>query len=294
MVAAVLMLTATTALAQQHIQEAFDALRQSKNQQEVWSEKSVNKDPNTGKMEGLNDTYDFVIMEPGQRGKKLIANILKAFEQDEPAAYSVSRGGNNTSERYVSLAVGNGNTGGVPIGQIEGSTHIYACFLDLNDSLRHHRYAYALEWVEKDNYIKGRIVKTYATTLKFRQQKTSRNSRRIILNGTSVSFDDGDLNLLSFDDGDLNSLSSSFSSSNGSSASWLTQFNTYKNRFLNNPSGAAGNSYATQIYKLCKDARSLDDVEKNMVATQIQKLRKKTKDEFIQQLFDMSIERLKK
>ena len=31
-----------------------------------------------------------------------------------------------------------------------------------------------------------------------------------------------------------------------------------------------------------------------MVATEIVKLRKKTNDEFIQQLFDMSIERLKK
>lgn len=284
MVAAVLMLTATTALAQQHIQKAFDALRQSKAQQEVWSENSVEKDPATGKLEGLNDTYDFVIMQPGQKGKKLINNILEAFEQDEPAAYSVSRGGHNTSERYVSLAVGNGNTGGVPIGQIEGSAHIYACFLDLNDSLRHHRYAYALEWVEKDNYVKGRIVKTYATTLKFRQQGTSQNIRRIILNGTSYSFDDLG----------LNTLSSSLGTFSNSSETWLTQFNTYKNQFLNNPSGAAGNSYATQIYKLCKDAGSLDDAEKNMVATQIQKLRKKTKDEFIQQLFDMSIERLKK
>lgn len=284
MVAAVLMLTATTALAQQHIQEAFDALRQSKAQREVWSENSVEKDPATGKLEGLTDTYDFVIMEPGQKGKKLINNILKAFEQDEPAAYSVSRGGHNTPEKYVSLAVGNSNTGGVPIGQIEGSTHVYACFLDLNDSLRHHRYAYALEWVEKDNYIKGRIVKTYATTLKFRQQKTSRNSRRIILNGTSYSFDDWD----------SSTLSSSLSTFTNSSESWLTQFNTYKSLFLNNPSGASGNSYATKIYQLCKDIKALDDVEKNMVATQIKKLRSKAKDEFIQQLFDMSIERLKK
>ncbi|MDE5571718.1 MAG: hypothetical protein K2I86_06705 [Prevotella sp.] len=284
MVAAVLMLTATTALAQQHIQEAFDALRQSKAQQEVWSENSVEKDPATGKLEGLNDTYDFVIMQPGQKGKKLINNILKAFEQDEPAAYSVSRGGHNTLERYVLLAVGNGDTGGVPISQIEGSTHIYACFLDLNDSLRNHRYAYALEWVEKDDYIKGRIVKTYATTLKFRQQKPSRSGRKIILNGTTLAFDDAD----------FNSLSSSLSTFSNSSETWLTQFNTYKNQFLNNPSGATGSSYATQIYKLCKNVGSLDDAEKNMVATQIQKLRKKTKDEFIQQLFDMSIERLKK
>jgi hypothetical protein len=83
-------------------------------------------------------------------------------------------------------------------------------------------------------------------------------------------------------------------SSEKTSEVWLTEFNTYKNQFLKNPDGTVANSYATQIYKLCKNAKSLEDVEKNMVATEILKLRKKTNDEFIQQLFDMSVERLKK
>lgn len=78
------------------------------------------------------------------------------------------------------------------------------------------------------------------------------------------------------------------------SETWLSEFNTYKNHFLKNTEGAAANSYATQIYKLCKNAKSLEDVEKNIVTTEIVKLKKKTKDDFIQQLFDMSIERLKK
>ncbi|MBO5594421.1 MAG: hypothetical protein J5931_07435, partial [Prevotella sp.] len=79
-----------------------------------------------------------------------------------------------------------------------------------------------------------------------------------------------------------------------SSESWLSEFNTYKNHFLKKPDGNASSHYATSIYKLCKNAKSLDDVEKKMVATEIRKLKDKTKDEFIQQLFDMSIERLKK
>lgn len=58
--------------------------------------------------------------------------------------------------------------------------------------------------------------------------------------------------------------------------------------------GAAANSWATQIYKLCKNSDSLDDAEKEMVAKEIQKLKTKTEDEFIQNLFDMSVERLKK
>ena len=52
--------------------------------------------------------------------------------------------------------------------------------------------------------------------------------------------------------------------------------------------------YATYIYKLCKKAKPLDDAEKKMVAKEIKKLKAKTEDEFIQDLFEMSIERLKK
>jgi hypothetical protein len=233
----------------------------------------VEKDPDSGTMEGLEDTYDFELTD--NRDKRLIDDIRKAFEQDEAHAYSVSTGSNGNSEDYVSLAVGDSNKGGVAIGLIKDSKWIYACFLDPNDTLRQHRYAYALEWAENGNKIRGRIVKTYATTLKFRQSK--KQSRTITVNGTNFAF--GSF----FSDSDTKP-----------SETWLSEFNTYKNLFLKNPDGNAANSYATQIYRLCKDAKSLEDVEKNIVATEIVKLKKKTKDEFIQQLFDMSIERLKK
>ena len=84
------------------------------------------------------------------------------------------------------------------------------------------------------------------------------------------------------------------SSHERSSESWLSEFNTYKKLFQKNPDGTAASHYATYIYKLCKNAKSLEDVEKKIVETEIHKLRNKTKDEFIQQLFDMSIGRLKK
>lgn len=278
-VAAMLLLTATTAMAQQHIQQAFDALRNSKHQQETESRHSVEKDPDTGMMEGLNDTYCFEISS--RQYQKFIDDILKAFDKDEPDAYSVSTGSHGNSESFVSLAVGNGNSGGVPIGLMKGSKWIYACFLDPKDSLRQHRYAYALEWVEDGDKIKGCIAKTYATTLKYRQGKTTQR-RTISINGNTMQVLEGLGN------------SFSFNMNEKSSETWLTEFNTYKNHFLKNPDGNAANSYATLIYKLCKDAKSLEDVEKNIVATEIVKLKKKTKDEFIQQLFDMSIERLKK
>lgn len=277
-----LMLLPAVSMAQENIQRAFDALRQSKEIKEVYARHSLDKDPDTGMMEGLEDTFDFMITNPN--AKHLVDNIRKAFRRDEPQAYNVSSGTHGSNENYVSLAVGNSNNGGVAIGLMQGSQWIYACFIDPEDSLRQHRYAYALEWVDDGDKIRGRIVKTYATTQKYRQSRYQ--SRTISVNGQNITLGSG------FSSGDGFTWPG-FSSDDKSSETWLTEFNTYKNLFLKNPDGTAANSYATQIYKLCKNAKSLEDVEKNMVATEIQKLRKKTNDEFIQQLFDMSIERLK-
>ena len=265
----------TAITAQEHIQKAFDALRSSKNQEEVNAKHSLEKDPDTGMMEGLEDTYEFLITD--SKAKHLVDDIRKAFEQDEHHAYNVSSGTLGNSENYVSLKVGDSNQGGVALGLMNGSRWIYACFLDPDDTLRQHRYAYALEWVEENHKIKGKIIKTYATTQKFRKSKAMQ-SRIITIDGNSFSFGPN----------------FPFDSDSKSSETWLTEFNTFKNLFLRRPNGTAANSYATQIYKLCKDAESLDDVEKTMVSAEIAKLKNKTSDEFIQQLFDMSIERLKK
>jgi hypothetical protein len=282
-IAGLLMLLPTVSMAQENIQKAFDALRQSKDIKEVSARHSLDKDPDTGMMEGLEDTYDFMITNP--KAKHLVDDIRKAFQQDEAQAYNVSSGTHGSNENYVSLAVGNSNKGGVAIGLMQGSQWIYACFLDPEDSLRQHRYAYALEWVDDGDKIRGRIAKTYATTQKFRQSRYQ--SRTISVNGNNIK-----LSGSGFSSGD--GFTWSGFSSEKTSEVWLTEFNTYKNLFLKNPNGAAANSYATQIYKLCKNAKSLEDVEKNMVPTEITKLKKKTNDEFIQQWFDMSIDRLKK
>ena len=264
LIAGMLMLMPTVVMGQENIQKAFDALRKSQDQKEMNAIHSIERNIDTGMMDGMEDVYDFLITDPS--AWQLVDDIRKAFEQDEPQAYSVSSGTHGSSEAYVSLAVGDSNSRGVAIGLMQGSKWVYACFLDPYDSLRQHRYAYALEVVEDEQKIRGRIAKTYATTLKSRQGR--RQSRAITWSG--------------------------FSSQEKTSEAWLTEFNTFKNLFLKNPGGAVGNSYATLIYKLCKDAKSLEDVERNMVATEIVKIRKKTDDDFIRQLFDMSIERLKK
>jgi hypothetical protein len=176
--------------------------------------------------------------------------------------------------------VGNGNKG-VGIGEMKDSKWIYACFLDPEDTLRAHRYVYAMEWVEKkDGSITGRIIKTYATTQKFRQKKTSTS---LMINGQRIDFS-----------GPFGTLHSSVGGNE--SEAWINKFNNLRTLFQKKPEGPAANTWATQIYKLCKDkdAQSLDDAEKNLVEKEIKKLKAKTEDEFIQQLFDMSIEQLKK
>ena len=75
-----------TATAQQQIEKTFDALRQSKAQKEVWSEHTIEKDPETGKLEGLSDIYDFLITDP--QNKNLVNAIEQAFHQDEGKAYN--------------------------------------------------------------------------------------------------------------------------------------------------------------------------------------------------------------
>ena len=275
------MLTAlpSVLLAQQNIQKAFDALL-NENIVEIKTQHTLERDPETGKK------------------KARVRDIQRAFDKDKEAAYEL-RSGDHAGNNYPTLAVGDGRSQAVAVGRIKGSNYIYALFIDKDDPEKIYRYAYVLEWVEKDKKTQVRLAITYATTLQYRNSK--RQTRTFIVNGEKVRVDG-------------NSFSNSFSLGNGfpfgnssvfdsdstlfnherSSEGWLSEFNTYKRLYQNNPDGAAANYYATYIYKLCKKADCLEDGEKQLVATEIKRLKAKTKDEFIQQLFDMSIERLKK
>ena len=289
MVATMLMLSATTANAQQHVQKAFEALL-NENRTEIKTQHSLEKDPETGKKEGEMDVYDFELSSPTSKQQQLVKDVERAFDKDKEEAYTLSSGNYGDN---VSIAVGDGKNVGVGLGNIKGSHYIYACFLDKDDPEKKYRYAYAMEWVEKEKKIVVRLVKTYATTMQYRSK--TKKTRKIIINGKeirmdgkSISFDDG------FPFGQVFGSDSLFISGEKSSESWLSEFNTYKNLFLKNPNSTSASHYATYIYKLCKKAKPLDDAEKNMVAKEIMKLKNKTEDEFIQNLFDMSIERLKK
>ena len=291
------MLTAlpSVLLAQQNIQKTFDALL-NENIVEIKTQHTLERDPETGKKKAQMDIYDFEIANP--TGISRIKDIQRAFDKDKEAAYEL-RSGDHAGNNYPTLAVGDGRSQAVAVGRIKGSNYIYACFLDKDDPEKSYRYAYALEWVEKDKKTQVRLAVTYATTLQYRNSK--RQTRTFIVNGEKVRVDG-------------NSFSNSFSLGNGfpfdnssvfdsdsisfnrerSSEGWLSEFNTYKRLYQRNPDGSAANYYATYIYKLCKKADCLENEEKQLVATEIKRLKAKTKDEFIQQLFDMGIERLKK
>ena len=291
------MLTAlpSVLLAQQNIQKTFDALL-NENIVEIKTQHTLERDPETGKKKAQMDIYDFEVANP--TGISRVRDIQRAFDKDKEAAYEL-RSGDHAGNNYPTLAVGDGRSQAVAVGRIKGSNYIYACFLDKDDPEKSYRYAYALEWVEKDKKTQVRLAVTYATTLQYRNNK--RQTRTFIVNGEKVRVDG-------------NSFSNSFSLGNGfpfdnssvfdsdsisfnrerSSEGWLSEFNTYKRLYQRNPDGSAANYYATYIYKLCKKADCLENEEKQLVATEIKRLKAKTKDEFIQQLFDMGIERLKK
>ena len=196
----------------------------------------------------------------------------------------------------MSLAVGDGKSQSVAIGKIKGSDYIYACFLDKDDPEKKYRYAYAMEWTEKDKKTQVRLAITYATTQKYREGNV-KSTRRVFVNGNEINVDGQSFsfgNGLPFDMNSVIGVDSVFLNREMSSESWLSRFNTYKNLFLKNPDGAAASYYATQIYGLCKNVDKMDEVEKKLVKSEILKLYIETTDEFIRKLFNMSIERLDK
>lgn len=281
-------------MAQENIQKAFDALL-SKNNTEIATRHSLERDPETGRKTSQANVYDLMVTSPS--AFSLIKDIQKAFEKDREAAYLL-RSGDHAGDNYTTLAVGDDNTQPIAIGKMKGSNYVYACFLDKDDPEKKHRYAYALEWVERNESGKStqvRLAVTYATTQKHRQGKQQK--RRFIINGKEINIDGNSFSLGSgfpFDDSSVFDSDSLFFNSARSSESWLSEFNTYKNLFLKKPDGTASSHYATSIYKLCKNADSLDEAERGVVAQEIAKLNKSTNDDFIKELFLMCIKRLGK
>lgn len=292
LVTSIMMLMPLTIYAQGNIKRAFNLLTTSQ-PAKVESTHKLNKEPESGIKVGQLDVYEFTIPVSHHN---LVEDIQQAFDQDKEKAYSMvsASTANKRLYNYTSLAVGGDDTG-YPLGEIKDSRYIYALFLDPADQSKTHRYAYAMEWREGAKEIVGKLIVTYATTQQYRQRHN--RMKRITINGQNLNFDSNSFpfgNSFPFDSSSVfisDSLSFNFSKT---TESWLSEFNTFKNLFLKNPNSTASNYYASYIYKLCKKADELDELEKKMVIRELEKLKKSTDDELMQQMFDTSINRLKK
>ena len=286
-------------MAQQNIQKAFDALLKQKQVIKVVAHHDMEKDPETGVKKGQADVYDFTL-PAGNPWRQLVVDIEDAIYKDSENAYSVSSSENNKGVNYVTLVVGDGSSESVAIGKIPGSKYMYACFLDKKDPEKKYRYAYAVEWAEGEDGIKGRIATTYGTTQKYREAsdngKKRIKSHTITINRNPLSKDQifemvGNNNTYGFT---LNLDSVVFAANN--SSQWLSHFSTFSSlygKYLaeNNPTSA--NIFANNIYNLCKKADVLDADEKKIVISEISRLRDATADEYTKNLLVLSIKKLR-
>ena len=292
LVVSIMMLSLQTIHAQGNIKRAFNVLI-TDTSTKVESTHKLNKDPETGIKIGQLDVYEFTV--PASH-HNLVEDIKQAFDQDKEKAYSLSSTSNANKKlyNYTSLAVG-GEDYGYPLGDIKNSRYIYALFLDANDKSKTHRYAYAMEWSEDAKEIVGKLIITYATRQELRKSK--RQIRTISINGNKFNIDGNQFSFgssLSLDDSFVLDNDSIYSYGTKSLESWISEFNTFKNLFLKNPTGTATNYYVAHIYKLCKNADCLDDAEKVMVIQELEKMKRTAKDDIIKQMLVMSQERLTK
>lgn len=287
-------------MAQQNIQKAFDALLKQKQVIKVTAHHDMEKDPETGVKKGQADVYDFTL-PAGNPWRQLVLDIEDAIHKDSENAYSVSSSENNKGVNYVTLVVGDGSSGSVAIGKIPGSKYMYACFLDKKDPAKQYRYAYAVEWAEGEEGIKGRIATTYGTTQKYREQSENGKKRikSISINGIELTKDQITemigKKIPKFNDNFELELDSVVFAANNSSQ-WLSHFSTFSSLYskcLSEHKMTSANIFASNIYNLCKRADVLDADEKKIVISEISRLRDATADEYTKNLLVLSIKKLR-
>lgn len=156
------------AAAQTNIKSAFDALIKCPDVQ-ITESHTLEKDPETNIKTGQSDIYNFTL--PAKK-IKLIENITSAFNKDSEMAYSINSGNTtNTENAIIKLAIGDGSGEGVYINEPEYQ-YLYSLFLPprSEDPNGIYRYAYGINYKQEGGNIIGKLVVTYATTLKYRQQ----------------------------------------------------------------------------------------------------------------------------
>lgn len=226
---------------QNNIIKAFDKILKSSDV--VYTEKhSMEKDTKTGQKESQYDIYDFTL----PANSSLIDNALKAFKSDEAMAYSTSSGTAGKNDSEIRLAIGNGETGTRV--NTPGRKYIYSCFLapDSENKDGNYRYAYGMNWETKDGVITGKLIVTYATTLKYRQEQSERSQFKIFTNTTT------------------------YSGSTIENPSWFSKFMGYV-QAMDNTSPGAQQALATKIYEHTKSTPTSVTREDKIIAGEILK-----------------------
>lgn len=161
------------ATAQSNIKSAFDAIIKCP-QAQITENHSMERNPENNVKIGQSDIYKFIL--PANK-MSLIKNAINAFEKDSKYAYSLQSGHTKKRDRGIVCAVGNGESSGVTISDPD-CDYYYELFLapKSEDPDGIYRYAYAINYKETDGKIEGKIVITYATTLKYRQSSKKNNS----------------------------------------------------------------------------------------------------------------------
>jgi len=284
-------------MAQQNIQKAFDALLKQKQVIKVVAHHDMEKDPETGVKKGSADVYDFTL-PAGNPWRQLVVDIEDAIHKDSENAYSVSSSENNKGVNYVTLVVGDGSSESVAIGKIPGSKYMYACFLDKKDPTKQYRYAYAVEWAEGEDGIKGRIATTYGTTQKYREQSENGKKRikssTITINRNPLSKDKM-FEMIGNNTQGFTIKLDAVDTLATNSQQWLSQFSTARTlygKYLAENNPTLTNVFANNIYNLCKQANVLDADEKKIVIGEISRLRDATADEYTKSLLVLSIKKL--
>lgn len=268
--------------AQANVKAAFEKFLKS-SKVEYTSKHSLDKNPETNKKEGQMDIYEYAI---DAKNKSMIKDLQAAFEADKENAYTIESGTNNDKGSWeVSLAVGNGNKTSVGLGKNKGEKYMYACFIDPEDTSRTHRYAYGMSWLEQGNYITGRLVVTYATTLKYRQSSTSLSSV-VTTNGKRIVTKNGNTIITTIDYSNENK---------NDTIEWMTNFQNYTRVMKDNLKYKKNGSslIVNEIYKMCKNAPKLPSAEKSLVVSEIKRLQQMLGDDFQKQLLSISIESLR-
>lgn len=222
--------------AQTNIKSAFDAIIKCPEAQ-ITESHTLDKDPTTGVKTGQSDVYNFVL--PISK-ENLIEKVYSAFDKDAGMAYSINEGNRNKSGKNISLAVGDGKGSGVQINSID-CEYVYSLFLAplSEDPNGIYRYAYGMNYKEKGGKLVGKLVITYATTLKYRQQ-AERQRQYDVLRSFSNDY-------------------SAISDNNSSQESWFDMIMTYF-QGMTSANTQTRIALATKAFKAIRDTSKYPEV----------------------------------